>query len=321
MNQIKIAIIDTGLNENIYHYKNIIGKRHFYIKNSCIYMNDDVFDYNGHGTSCAEIISRHCQSCMLYIIKITQGNMRTTYSCLLIEALNYLLNVDVDIINISMSLRCEENREEMEVLLQQLRDQNKIIVVSVVNGEKQSYPANSEYCIGVRAEFEYDYNYSYSNYNKVQIVCNMFPELVLNSNYKYYWFSGNSKETAFVSALIGNIIHDNDKKDLDSLLTLGKVKINNAKKPKWNEKDYFVFEKMEFLFFEYIEGYDGDENYVVLSSDSMKLVEIDEFLGEIENLFEIRIDRDKILFEDFYSVTCIVKMVTGSLRSNSNHVQ
>lgn len=57
MNNDVIVLIDTGLDKEIYRNR-IVGGIHFYIEDEMICCDKNYNDDNGHGTACADVITR-----------------------------------------------------------------------------------------------------------------------------------------------------------------------------------------------------------------------------------------------------------------------
>ncbi|MBQ4521389.1 MAG: S8 family serine peptidase [Lachnospiraceae bacterium] len=318
MKSVKIAIIDTGVDKKFINSAGIIGGVSYYIKDSDLYMSDEYHDVNGHGSSCAYIIQKHCPNALLYIVKITQHDSGISSSLLLLEALKHLLLVDVDIISISMSVKGGNYKEDIKEIMGQLKRQGKIIVVSVQNGKFDSFPANLKECLGVRGELIKGYNYIYDNKEKVQIICDNVPELVPTMEGGYEWFWGNSKATAYMSAMIGTIICENGKQEIEENLIKDSKKefVDNEEKGNmgWGKLEESVFQKVSPFIYQYTTDYDGSKDRILLDDKIRRLYDIDNFLKECEAVLKITISYDKLQFSDFFSVRTIVHYFAGKLQ-------
>lgn len=201
-----IAIIDTGIDENVSYIKDVIEQYDFFVENKAVYISDGSPDKVGHGTKVASCIKKYCPSVLLYVINIYQQS-NVTYSVLLLEALKYLLKVDVDIVNISLSVNGDLYVEEIQETLRELNAQGKIIVSAVKNGLQTSFPAETPDCIGVLGMENIPINTFQINENEnIQIVTSRLPEEVEALDGMLELFGGNSKATACVSGSIAALM-------------------------------------------------------------------------------------------------------------------
>ena len=101
--KVTIAVIDSGLTPDLLTDMIKIKKNYIVCKDTIV-ENSDVFDNNGHGTSCVYTIWKLCPSCDFVIIKVLDAN-NNSFPELIINALEYLTTIDVDILNLSLSLK------------------------------------------------------------------------------------------------------------------------------------------------------------------------------------------------------------------------
>ncbi|MBR0484196.1 MAG: hypothetical protein IJJ69_05355, partial [Oscillospiraceae bacterium] len=100
----KIAILDSGINSNcIENPACIIDRKSFLLKDDSILIGSDCDDAFGHGTFCLQTIRRIAPDSEFICIKVLNDDGLTCAE-VLIEALKSLLSVDVDIINLSLSV-------------------------------------------------------------------------------------------------------------------------------------------------------------------------------------------------------------------------
>ena len=235
MSKIKIAIIDSGIEESSYSLnKNIIGLYNF--------VDNEKFDNYGHGTMCYKLINDsliQCQDVSFYIIKVFSyiGQTKSTF---LIEALEVLIELDVDLINLSLSL---SNLTDVKIvkriadLCTLLKSQNKVIICSAMNGNKtiNSFPANLDSTIGVEGAIFNSNKYWFNCKYEIQAVADQTPVLIQMQNQKLQFFTGNSKSTALFTRIVANEIVKVENKisvdDVSSLL------LKNAERRIWTCKD------------------------------------------------------------------------------------
>lgn len=197
---IRIAILDSGIDKEL---KNDV----YYCKT---YVEEDVIDRFGHGTMCYNLIHNHIPNGIFYIFKILNSIGKTT-SSILIKALEDLIDKDVSVINLSISLLNIGENEQIEKLnkvCECLYKQGKVIVCSLQNGGIEfSLPAGFKSVIGVGgASFNSNFTYWFNKNSKIQVIADSTPILLPSINQQYDLFKGNSKATALMSCIIANMI-------------------------------------------------------------------------------------------------------------------
>ena len=228
--KIKIALIDSGINDR-FNSQVIEGISIIYDeKKKQVSFSDDYTDENGHGTYCAQIINSYCPFVEFVIIKILDKNNRG-YSQALTAALEYLLQFPVDIINLSLAVLQGELNEKISKLCARLKNNGVIINVSVANRELTSFPASLRSTIGIRGAFNIDKHKIWFNEKiEIQCVANIIPVLVYNHESAKTFFGGNSKATALVTGLIANTMYNSKIVGEELFKEL-------AARTKWDEND------------------------------------------------------------------------------------
>ena len=99
---VKVAVIDSGINAHHSHVRQISGG----VKITCdasgeIAFSDDYRDYDGHGTAVAGIIRAKAPDVALYSVKILQDRLRTE-SRVLAAAIRSCIANDMRVINMSL---------------------------------------------------------------------------------------------------------------------------------------------------------------------------------------------------------------------------
>jgi hypothetical protein len=224
MNKVNIALLDSGIDKYIRGYR----------KNLSYLPNDD-WDLYGHGTECFNILKNNCINCNIDIIKILNSKGYTNIQ-ILCDALYNLVDSDIDIINLSLSVIDNSDAQfnvKLYNICRELNKKNKIIVCSLKNRESEvSIPAVYNCVLGVRGGyFEYNSLYWYNPNKEIQTVANAAPILTRTINNKRSFFAGNSKATVVMSALVADLLQFQDKKDMKEIL------LNNAEKNFWCKRD------------------------------------------------------------------------------------
>ena len=129
-----------------------------------------------------------------------------------------LLYRDIDIINISLSVNGCLYIHQIDEVIESLKSQGKIIVVSVENGKETSYPANNKNTVGVKGKLMNENKIVFERQKEIQVIANSAPVLCLGLKGEYEWFGGNSKAAALVSAQISNFITQSGRHNLDRIM-------------------------------------------------------------------------------------------------------
>lgn len=212
-----IAVIDTGISMSISFLKDVVGNISFCIESNAIYMMDGNYDAIGHGTKVTSCIKQYCPQAKIFIVNIYQDSLATS-SELLLEALKYLLTVEVDMINISLSVNSEENITEINNVLKQLYGQGKIIFAAVKNGLGSSFPAESPYCIGVLGRKDIPIGqFRIDNTQTIQIITSVLPEQVETLQGRRILFGGNSKATACTTGRCASIMIEKGRMNMETV--------------------------------------------------------------------------------------------------------
>lgn len=162
-------------------------------------------DECGHGTLCSSVIFKECSNIDLVSVKIFEDGSQTNI-LYLEEALKFLLEVNVDIINLSISIENNQDTRGVKFLCNQLSSQGKIIVSSVENGKSHSKPADFNSVIGVRGVTLNSKKYWFNSKNKRCIADNL-PYLHYKGNGQYEMFGlSNSYSAAMMAGKIAKII-------------------------------------------------------------------------------------------------------------------
>ena len=101
MKRVKIAILDTGLADEYDDPRICEKKQIFYNYDNEIVYVDGATDYNGHGTSCVDVILHYAESVELYILRFLDisGNARVD---VFEKAMEIVEQKDVDIITVCL---------------------------------------------------------------------------------------------------------------------------------------------------------------------------------------------------------------------------
>lgn len=214
--RIKVAVIDTGINRQHSYLKDcIIGGIAFKDNGDFIEVKDDFEDDNGHGTACASIIKKEYNDVDIFSIKALDREGKTNIQ-ILEESLKYLIDTDIKLINLSLSISTNEITEELLLICEKLVKMNKIIICSLANGLEESYPAILENIIGVRGSIlDNRDSILYNKNSKIQCVIDSRQYLTPYLEDNYILFGQcNSHAAAKLTGKIAALIAKNT--DLES---------------------------------------------------------------------------------------------------------
>lgn len=96
----RIAVIDSGVHVKHPHIGGIAGGIH--IKETGV--NEDYTDYLGHGTAVTAAIHEKVPDAQIYVVKVFDRQLMTSGDILL-RALDWCLNTEVDFVNLSLGTR------------------------------------------------------------------------------------------------------------------------------------------------------------------------------------------------------------------------
>lgn len=242
-----------------------------------------------HGTLCASIMQGINEQIDIYSVAILDENESTNYKRLQ-EVLEYLKDIDVKIINLSMATVNDDSKFALEKACNSLIAQGKIIVAAVDNLHGGGYPASLKNVIGVKGlrtmcQNEFWYNTEYI----IQCACDMSPVLVPVDD-AFTIFAGTSKATAIISAKIAQIINENG--DID-YREVQKMLMKHATENMWNDEHRYLDSKTRPSF-SYVQ-YDNkkEELYKVafaLSSVMDCKLTVDQILSQDDNLLRYGLD-------------------------------
>ncbi|ENY8743656.1 S8 family peptidase [Clostridioides difficile] len=186
-NKVKVAVLDTGIDkEHDYLKDNLVGGIAFECMHDYIFISDKFDDEDGHGTACASIIKKEYEDVELFVIKILRKDGITNIK-VLEEALRYLLDTNIRLINLSLSVIGVESVKGLFEVCYELFRKGKIIVCSLANDFDLSYPAMFNNVIGVRG-FTLDGDDSFWYNKKYDVQCvmdsNSYISCDINNSYR-----------------------------------------------------------------------------------------------------------------------------------------
>lgn len=224
-----IVIIDSGLEHNLHVDDKIKGGVYLYKEANGKIIKQDVFDdVYGHGTALFNIIKKICKDATFYFIKIFDNKPQCDQD-LLLYSLNYIYKyVECDFVLLSSGAIRLKNIKELDALAEKLY-RKKIIIVSAFNNQGAlSYPAASEFVIGVDSSSAVTPQESYYiiDGSPINILCHQNSYRVTWLNGNRFIDKGNSYEAASFIAKLFQAYKKIQTKDINQLLSFIKKGTN-----------------------------------------------------------------------------------------------
>ena len=199
---IKIAIIDSGVNPDHFHVQGIEkGLSFFQNDKKKIVQTDDFTDKIGHGTAIAGIIRKKAPFAKLYAIKIFYEKLSTQVSVLM-AALNWAIDNDMQIINLSLGTKLTEYKKDLIKICSKAYKKNIFIVSSAKDISDPSFPSVFKTVTGVYWNRECDEtDFVYHPHNPIDFGAHGRPRAIPGLPQELN-FSGSSFAAAYMT---GNI--------------------------------------------------------------------------------------------------------------------
>jgi len=257
MTNIRIALLDTGISNELIDQRVKLNKQIYYdYVDENIVIKDSRNDFNGHGTACLKTMWDINPHIDIYSINML-GISGTTNSKTFLAALEYAEQLEVDIIAICSSFIAANMSEEVRSVCKRIHDSGKIIIASVENGKQESSIADYDTVIGViGAEFNKNC-YSFSDHWKIQMCCDASCVVTNGSRNTKQIFFGNSRATAIASGIISKMIFDNPSTNQNILQLL-----DMNKQTRREDENQLINQLTDF------EEYDSEKEQTLLNTDS-----------------------------------------------------
>lgn len=122
---VKVAIIDSGINPRHPHVGAVAGGVRLSADGG--ESATDYLDYNGHGTAVAGAVREKAPDALLYAVKVFDRTLTTTIE-VIIRAIEWAVDNDVAVINLSLGTNNEAHREKLQRVVEAATDKNIAIV-------------------------------------------------------------------------------------------------------------------------------------------------------------------------------------------------
>lgn len=218
-----MGMIDSGINQCV--IKGKVTQEIFCGKEGDAYRRTDI---NGHGSMCAGIIERMAVPELEFVsAKIFHRELKATERQI-IEALTYMMDMRVDIINMSLSVSLSDSML-LGKICHQLDELGIIMVSASANSGKETLFDNYKNVVTVSGSSFFDGTKYW--YQGSRAVCDIESMLMPWYENEYEFLGGNSKATALFTAIVINAIDMKYQK-----LDINSIK-KDASKRVWKKTD------------------------------------------------------------------------------------
>lgn len=205
---IKVAVIDSGCDINLWNDSRI-AKGISFVKKDTQYeceLNPDYSDKLGHGTTCIDRILQIAPDSSIVPIKVFNTALETSPE-ILIKAINFAIDSEVNIINMSLSSKLEELLRPLYLLCEKAKNKNIMIVASYANADETSYPAVFDNTISVSAKsFNNIFDFTFEDDEFVECNAQGASSDALGIKLTRSCVTGNSFAAPIISGIIALIL-------------------------------------------------------------------------------------------------------------------
>ena len=212
---VKVAVIDSGINAHHSHVRQVSGG----VKITCdasgeIAFSDDYKDYNGHGTAVAGIIRAKAPGVALYSVKILQDGLRTE-SRVLAAAIRSSIANDIRVINMSLGTRQIFEIDALRQACEAAAARNIILIAA--GSEERVFPASFSCVFGASGDEICGWNgYAYAENSEVEFRAHAWPRPLPGSPQRHN-LRGHSMAAAHVTALVARIVEAYPQSDVNAV--------------------------------------------------------------------------------------------------------
>ena len=206
---LRIAFIDDGINTSIFSIP-IPVSNIMLADNRTVEYKESSINPCSHGTLCAAIFCKYAnlKNVELLCLKVLNSELRGK-AVSLIEALEWCINNNVNIVNCSLGTTSKSDFSALEAFFNKIKNQKIIIVAAKSNKNIYTYPACNNNVIGVKSNYIYkdgNIKLKWYPFDDVEVETSGVHTLVLKDNGSFKTINANSFSTPVVTARIADII-------------------------------------------------------------------------------------------------------------------
>jgi subtilisin family serine protease len=147
---VKIGVIDSGVNPAHPHVGGVAGGARI---SSGEADSSNYLDYIGHGTAVAGVIREKAPDAQLYAVKVFDRALTTKIEAI-IKAIDWCVENEMDVINLSLGTVNHEHREMIEQAVERAAEKRTVLVAAREMLGKPSLPGCLRSVIGVVVDWE-----------------------------------------------------------------------------------------------------------------------------------------------------------------------
>jgi subtilisin family serine protease len=148
---VRVAIIDSGVNPAHPHVGGVAGGTR--ITASETDSSNNYLDFLGHGTAVAGAIREKAPDAELYAVKVFDRALTTNIEAI-IKAVDWCVDNQIDVINLSLGTVNVEHREAIEIVVSRAASKQAVIVAAREMSGKPSLPGCLQAVIGVTVDWQ-----------------------------------------------------------------------------------------------------------------------------------------------------------------------
>ena len=224
--QIRIAIVDSGIDASHSGVGDVAGGVHIQIEGEVVFL-DDHADCAGHGTACAGIIRKMALGAMLYSVRIFDDSLMADGRAL-IAAIQWCIDNEMDVVNLSLSTTDVTFKKSLQKVCRKAVDAGVILVAAESNDGGESYPAVFPEVIGVTGGAIYEPDgFYYRKDQRIECVARGDEQRVCWLNGKHIMTGGNSFAAPHITGIIAHLLEQHPKCSVQNIRLLLQEKALN----------------------------------------------------------------------------------------------
>ena len=224
--QVRIAIVDSGIDASHEDVGNVAGGVQIQIEGEVLFL-DDHTDCAGHGTACAGIIRKKAPDAALYSVRIFNESLMADGRAL-IAAIQWCIDNEMDVVNLSLGTTDVTFKKSLQEVCRKAVDAGVILVAAESNDGGESYPAVFPGVIGVTGGAIYEVDgFYYRKDQRIECVARGDEQRVCWLNGKHIMTGGNSFAAPHITGIIAHLLEQHPKCSVQDIRLLLQEKALN----------------------------------------------------------------------------------------------